>query len=211
MSSSQIIECAPCYELKYDETLDKLRDQTFIELKILYGKNTKIKCNCWTDRCREYKIDSGFIAGHMKSQKHVNWREEQQKEHKQKYGHCISSEKIIETLRKENREYKKQHANSIEIINNKEEKLSLMSKKLDEVSEENDILKYELEEYQEQPEAIKKENIDLKSQLENRTLEYEAFKLELEEYQKDIISLTKERERLQHQLNSQKSSRRPFR
>ena len=42
----------------------------------------------------------------MKSQKHVNWREEQHKEHTQKYGHCISAEKIIETLRKEVRDIK---------------------------------------------------------------------------------------------------------
>ena len=233
MSSSQIIECAPCYELKYDETLDKLRDQTFIELKILYGKNKKIKCNCWTDRCREYKVDSAFVAAHMKSQKHVNWREEQLKEHTQKYGHCISAEKIIETLRKEVRDYKKLHANSMEIISNKDEKLTLMSKKLDELSEENERLKYELEEYQEELEEleeleepeepedtkekiadIKKENSDLKSQLENRELEYAAFKLDLEEYQKDIISLTKEKEKLLSQLNSQKlkiPNRRVFR
>jgi len=204
MSSSQIIECAPCYELKYDETLDKLRDQTFSELKIAYGKNNKIKCNCWTDRGREYKVDSAFVASHMKSQKHMNWREEQQKEHKRKYGHCISSEKIIETLRKELREYKKLHVNSVEINNNKGEKLELMSKKLDEVSDENDIFKDELEEYQGESKVIKKENDDLKDELENTRIENEVLKSDLEEYKKDIISLTKENDQFQFRLNSRK-------
>ena len=97
--SNKIVECCPCYDLKYDETAECLRDQTFAELKVSYGKGSKIQCNCWSDRIREYKVDSSFVAAHMKSQRHINWREEQQKEHKQKYGHCISNEKIIETLR----------------------------------------------------------------------------------------------------------------
>ena len=148
MSSRQIIECAPCYELKYDEKLDNLRDLTFPELKIQYGKDNKIKCNCWGDRTREYKADSSFVSSHMKSQRHVNWREEQIKKHKQEYGHCISSEKKIETLAKENREYKKQIMVLTKIITDNEEKTISMSKKIDTINNENETLKEELEKYE---------------------------------------------------------------
>lgn len=202
--SSQLIECAMCYELKYDETLDKLRDQTFAELKTTYGKNNKIKCNCWGDREREYKVDSAFVASHMKSQKHINWREEQQKEHKQNYGHCISSEKIIETLRKELRDYKKLYTKSVEVINNKDEKLALIAKKLDEITDENDIYKIELEEYQDESINIKKDIDKLKYKLDNIEIENETLKGEIEEYQKDVISLTKEKEKYKSELESQK-------
>ena len=148
MSSTQIIECATCYELKYDEKLDNLRDLTFPELKIQYGKDNKIKCNCWGDRTREYKADSSFVSSHMKSQRHVNWREEQIKKHKQEYGHCISSEKKIETLAKENREYKKQIMVLTKIITDNEEKTISMSTKIDTINNENETLKEELEKYE---------------------------------------------------------------
>ena len=62
MSSSQVTECAPCYELTYDEKLDSLRDQTFHELKATFGKNNKIKCNCWGDRNREYKVETSIYC-----------------------------------------------------------------------------------------------------------------------------------------------------
>jgi len=218
MSSSQLVECAPSYDLKYDESNDALRDQTLQELKIAYGRDTKIKCCCYPGNTREYKVDAGFIA-HMKSQKHRNWKEAQQKDHKQNYGHCISSEKIIETLRKEIRDYKKQHVQTIETINNKNEKLVLMSKKLDDMSVEADILKDELEEYQQENEdlkpetpALKTENEDLKTEneafkKENEELKYnvdivcEGFKAELEEYQNDIIAVTKEKDRITYDYN----------
>ena len=176
MSSTQIIECAPCYELKYDEKLDNLRDLTFPELKIQYGKDNKIKCNCWGDRTREYKADSSFVSGHMKSQRHVNWREEQIKKHKQEYGHCISSEKKIETLAKENREYKKQIMVLTKIITDNEEKIISMSTKIDTINNENETLKDE-----------------------NKTL-----KDELEKYEQDIINLTKEKDKLQYEISTYK-------
>ena len=228
MSSSQVTECAPCYELTYDEKLDSLRDQTFHELKATFGKNNKIKCNCWGDRNREYKVEPAFIASHIKSQKHVNWREEQSKEHKKNYGHCISSEKIIETQRKELREYKKMHADSVQVIANKDEKLELMSNKLDEVSLEKDILqnkfgkyKKELEEERkeleeerkeleeerkelEELEIMKKTNINLKQKLEDVVMEIAILREELEEYQKDVITITQERDKLKYELTSQK-------
>ena len=221
MSSSQITECAPCYELTYDEKLDSLRDLTFHELKATFGKNNKIKCNCWGDRNREYKVEPAFIASHIKSQKHVNWREEQSKEHKKNYGYCISSEKIIETQRKELREYKKMHANSVQVIANKDEKLELISKKLDEVSLEKDGLqnkleeygkeleeyKEELEEFKKEPEELeimKKTNINLKQELEDVVMEIAILREELEEYQKDVIAITQERDKLKYELTSHK-------
>ena len=200
--STQLIECAPCYELKYDETLDSLRDQTFLELKILYGKNNKVQCNCWTEKKRDYRIDQSFIA-HMKSQKHTNWREEQLKEHKQSYGHCISSEKIIETLRKELREYKKERASSVEIINKKDEKLHMLSKKLDEVTDENELLKIDLEEFEEEPKN-EKESANFTAEFDDLKMENELLKTELEEYQKDIITITRAKDKLQHEINSRK-------
>ena len=228
MSSSQVIECAPYYELTYDEKMESLRDLTFHELKTQFGKNNKIKCNCWGDRNREYKAEASFIAAHIKSQRHVNWREEQIKEHKQTYGHCISSEKIIETQRKELREYKKLHANSVQHINNKDEKLELISNKLDEVSLEKDNFqnnleeckekleeckekleeyKEKLEEYKEKLEELdvmKKENIHLKEELENIKIVVEISQQEMEEYQKDIIAITQERDKLKYELTSKK-------
>ena len=221
MSSGQIVECAPCYDLKYDENLDCLRDLTFSELKMVFGKNNKIKCNCWGDRNREYKVEPAFVAAHIKSQKHVNWREEQSKEHKKKYGHCISSDKIIEIQRKELREYKKMHTDSIQVITNKNEKLNLLSNKLDEVSFEKDSLlnkfeeyreelnkyKEELEKFKKEPaelEIIKKENTNLKQELEDVGVEVEILKQELEEYQKDIIAVTQERDKLKYELTHQK-------
>ena len=199
--SNQIVECGPCYELKYDETADCLRDQTFAELKVSYGKGSKLQCSCWGHN-RGYRVDQSFIA-HMKSQKHTNWREEQQKEHKQNYGHCISAEKIIETLRKEIREYKKTHASSVEIINKKDEKLSLLSKKLDDVSVENDLLKAELEESQEEPED-EKDKTAFTAEFYDLKMENEMLKAELEEYQKDLIVANRARDKLQHEANTRK-------
>jgi len=140
----------------------------------------------------------------MKSQKHTNWREEQQKEHKQNYGHCISSEKIIETLRKEIRDYKKTHAGSVEIINKKDEKLTLLSKKLDDMSVENDLLKAELEETQEEEPENEKENANFTADFYDLKMENEVLKTELEEYQKDLIAAHKARDKLQQEINSRK-------
>ena len=200
MSSSQLVECAPCYDLKYDEATDILRDQTLQELKIAYGRDAKIKCVCLSNNNRDYIINAGFIA-HMKSHKHRNWREAQQKNHKQTYGHCISPEKIIETLRKEIRDYKKLYAQSTETINNKNEKLNLMSKKLDEMSDEIDILKNEIEEYQLENEGLKKENEGLKKENEglkkvNEGLKKENFKKENEDLKMKNNKLKKENENL---------------
>ena len=199
--SSQIVECGPCYELKYDETADCLRDQIFAELKVSYGKGSKIQCGCWGVN-RPYRADQSFII-HMKSQKHMNWREEQQKDHKQKYGHCISTEKIVETLRKEIRDYKKSHANSAEIIIKKDEKLSLLSKKLDDVTAENELLKAEIEELQEEPEDEKDETANT-TEFYDLKMENEMLKAELEEYQNDLIAMTKAKDKLQHEANTRR-------
>lgn len=216
---NQIVECCPCYELKYDETAECLRDQTFAELKVSYGKGSKIQCNCWSDRIREYKVDSAFVAGHMKSQRHINWREEQQKEHKQKYGHCISNEKIIEALRKENRDYKKTHASSVKIISKKDEiiikndeKLALLSKKLDDMTVENDLLKAELEEYQEEPEEREDEKNapstdefnELKMENETLKAEWEELKTEWEKSQIALIVANKAKDKLQREVDTRK-------
>ena len=203
--SNQITECGPCYELKYDETADCLRDQTSGELKVSYGKGGKLQCSCWGHN-RGYRADQSFIV-HMKSQKHINWREEQQKEHKQNYGHCISAEKIIETLRKEIREYKKTHVSSFEIINKKDEKLALLSKKLDDMTIENELLKNELEESQEEsyeePEN-EKDKATFTAEFYDLKMENNMLKAELEEYQKDLIAANKVRDKLQHESNSHK-------
>jgi len=199
--SNQIVECGPCYELKYDETADCLRDQTFAELKVSYGKGSKLQCGCWGHN-RGYRADQSFIA-HMKSHKHTNWREEQQKDHKQKYGHCISTEKIVETLRKELREYKKSHANSAEIISKKDEKLSLLSKKLDDMTVENDLLRAEIEESQKDPED-EKDNADFTAEFYDLKMTNEILQGELEEYQNDLIAMTKAKDKLQHEVNSRK-------
>ena len=210
MSSTTIVQCSPCYELKYDEKEEKFRDQTFNELKISYGKNTKIKCNCKGEHAREYKADSSFVSTHMKSIKHINWREEEIKEHKKNYGHCISSEKVIETLRKEVREYKKQVANIDNKCKNKDEKMIFMSNKIDILINENDLFKIELEENEnenntlsEEIKKYKKEIISIKNENDEND-ELDELSEQVKEYEKDIISLRKENDKIKHELNTYK-------
>ena len=91
------------YKLKYNEKTNQLRDLTWEELKITYGKGSKIECPCMN---REYNVAQSFIAQHMKCQKHRNWLENEQRTYNKEYGHCGNSEDIINTLYKQLRENK---------------------------------------------------------------------------------------------------------
>jgi hypothetical protein len=123
------------YKLKYNENDNKLRDLTWEELKIAYGKGSKIICPCMD---RQYNVIPSFIAQHMKSQKHRNWLDIEQKLYNKECGHCGNSEDIINTLYKQLRENKIMYHNlncSKNICDAKLEKTEKENNKLEKVIE----------------------------------------------------------------------------
>ena len=63
-----------------------------------------IKCPCSN---KTYPLSSQWTKSHFATQKHESWKIEHQEEHIKKYGHCCSSEHIIDILNKELRDLKR--------------------------------------------------------------------------------------------------------
>jgi len=133
------------YKLKYNEKTNQLRDLTWEELKITYGKGSKIECPCMN---REYNVAQSFIAQHMKCQKHRNWLENEQRTYNKEYGHCGNSEDIINTLYKQLRENKIMYHNLNKSKKEYDEKIENEVKQLKEnlksKIKENEILLLEM-------------------------------------------------------------------
>lgn len=195
--NTQIVKVSPEYTLKYDSNLDELRDRTYQELVLEYGKNEVIRCNCMQ---REYPITSSWVKSHFNSQKHAHWKTVRQKEHIKQHGHCVSPEQIVDELSKQLRDYKKIYSEIKHQTEKKDEKLNILSNKLEELSKENSELQSQLLEKQLD---ISDDDIFLECNTsDNERLESEnhILKEELEKYQKDVIKLTKERDNLKNEL-----------
>ena len=98
---TKIIKIAD-YTLKYDEKTEGLRDKTYSELMKEYG-NSNIKCGCMN---RVYQISSQFVKSHFDTQRHKKWVAQNQKDYIENFGHCCSSQDIINLLNKELRDAK---------------------------------------------------------------------------------------------------------
>jgi len=94
----------PEYSLIYDSKTEGLRDKTYIELKNEFSEKL-IRCPC-CNKDKVFNITSN-ITSHFKSQKHILWKEQVQNELIRIFGHCSSSEHIINVLIKENRYLKR--------------------------------------------------------------------------------------------------------
>ena len=130
--NTQIVKVSPEYTLKYDSKLDELRDRTYQELVLEYGKNEVIRCNCMQ---REYPITSSWVKSHFNSQKHAHWKTIQQKEHIKQHGHCVSPEQIVDELSKQLRDYKKIYSEIKQQTQKKDEKLNGEVKKRTQLGE----------------------------------------------------------------------------
>lgn len=181
--TTKIVTVAPEYTLKFDEKEDELRDRTHQELVRDFGKNAKIRCPCMD---REYIITSQWCKSHFNSQKHQNWKTVQQKEHIKKHGHYISAEQIVDQQSKEIRELKVNiHKLTCE-NKKKDDKLKILSEKLDEVNSENSLYNEELERQQEQLESVQ--------------IELETYKEQCKSNDQEIITLTKSNDKLKRDL-----------
>lgn len=94
----------PEYSLIYDVKTEGLRDKTYIELKNEFSEKL-IRCPCCT-KDKVFNITSSWVTTHFKSQKHILWKTQVQKDHIQHYGPCCPPEYIINVLSKENRSLK---------------------------------------------------------------------------------------------------------
>ena len=94
----------PEYSLIYDVKTDGLRDKTYIELKNEFSDKL-IRCPC-CNKDKVFNITSSWVTTHFKSQKHILWKTQVQKDHIQDYGPCCPPEYIINVLSKENRSLK---------------------------------------------------------------------------------------------------------
>ena len=182
------------YKLKYNEKDNQLKDLTWEELKITYGKGSKIECPCMN---REYNIIQSFIAAHMKSQKHRNWLEKEQKQYNKEYGHCGNSEDIINTLYKQLRENKVMYHNLDKSKKKCDEKLEKTEHELKQLEKVIESLKHDNETYKQL-----KEKFELKN-TENETLILEIKSLE-ETIQK--ITIISEIKSLKKDIKTTKSN-----
>ena len=94
----------PEYSLIYDVKTEGLRDKTYIELKNEFSEKL-IRCPCCV-KDKVFNITSSWVTTHFKSQKHILWKTQVQKDHIQHYGPCCPPEYIINVLSKENRSLK---------------------------------------------------------------------------------------------------------
>lgn len=94
----------PEYSLIYDSKTEGLRDKTYQELKNEFSEKL-VKCPCCV-KDKVFNITSNWVTTHFKSQKHILWKTQVQKEHIELYGHCCSPEHIINVLTKEMRSLK---------------------------------------------------------------------------------------------------------
>jgi cell division protein FtsB len=94
----------PEYSLIYDVKTEGLRDKTYIELKNEFSEKV-IRCPC-SSKDKVFDITSGWVRTHFKSQKHILWKTQVQKDHIQDFGPCCPPEYIINVLSKVNRSLK---------------------------------------------------------------------------------------------------------
>ena len=102
-NSTSIVNPPPEYSLKYDDKTEGLRDKTYHEL-IKESSDKMIKCPCSN---KTYVVSSQWVRSHFATHKHESWKKVDQEEHIKKYGHCYSSEHIIDVLNKELRDLKR--------------------------------------------------------------------------------------------------------
>jgi len=145
---TRIIETAPDYTLKYDEKTEGFRDKTYSELMKEYSQGI-IKCPCSN---RAYNISSQFAKNHFATQKHRNWVIKNQNDYIKNYGHCCSSEDIVNLQNKELRGLKcnishltnKNKALMLEFIELKqahlclEKEFKLLQTRISSIEEENE-------------------------------------------------------------------------
>tara|TARA_A100001011_G_C14311707_1_gene845917 strand:+ start:1487 stop:2086 length:600 start_codon:yes stop_codon:yes gene_type:complete len=181
---NSIICTAPEYSLKYDEKTNDLNDRTYQDLCKNYGKNSKIKCPCMN---REYLITSSWTKTHFDSLKHRNWKTNQQNEYIKEFGHCVSSEQIIEKQNKEIKNYKK-------LTYNYNETIKTINKLNEDIKNENEDIKRELK-------KINEENIEMVNEIKKYKENEIQFSKDILSYEKDIITLSKEKDLLNFKLN----------
>jgi hypothetical protein len=126
-TNTKLIVSAPEYSLKYDEKSEGLRDKTYSELIIEHGHG-RITCPCWG---RTYEINSQ-LKTHFDSQRHKIWVSKEQKDHIKRYGHCCSSQDIINSQNKELRNLKFIVHNLTTTKNDLEEQVKTLKKKISE-------------------------------------------------------------------------------
>jgi regulator of replication initiation timing len=102
--NSTTIAVIPEYSLIYDVKTEGLRDKTYQELKNEFSEKV-IRCPC-SSKDKVFDITSNWVRTHFNTQKHNLWKTQVQKDHIQTYGHCSSSEDIINILTKEMRSLK---------------------------------------------------------------------------------------------------------
>lgn len=142
----------PEYTLIYDVKTDGLRDKTYIELKNEHSEKL-IRCPC-CPKDKVFAITSNWVTSHFKSQKHISWKTQREKDHIQLVGPCSSPEHIINVLIKENR-YLKRYVSQLTDTNNENEKL-----KQDALKTANEIidLKWEIKKADEKNAKLIEEN-----------------------------------------------------
>ena len=196
---------ADLYKLKYNETANQLKDLTWENLKDLFGKGEKIICPCMN---REYNITQSFIASHMKTKKHRDWVETEQKQYTKEYGHIGNSEDIINKLYKQLREDKVMYYN----LNNTK---NVSDKKLEKTENENNRLLKIIEALNHDNNNYKKTNSknlinnkQLKENIESKNTENEILLLEIKSLDEYIqkINLLLEIKSLENDIKTTKSN-----
>ena len=159
------------YSLKYDVKQNKLRDLTWDELKILYGKGCKVICPCFN---REYIISSSFISSHIQSRRHKKWLEQEENTYIKEKGHCSDIENQMDTLYKRQREHKVLYHNLCET---KKE----CDIKLEDITNKNLTLMRDIEKLKKQKmeKHIIYNNKLLRYEIENKVLLEEIKELEI--------------------------------
>jgi hypothetical protein len=126
-TDTSIVNPPPEYSLKYDEKTEGLRDKTYPELK-KESNEKMIKCPCSN---KTYPLSPQWTRGHFATQKHESWKTLIQEEYIKKYGHCCSSEHIIDICHKDLRDLKR---NVKYLTDDKKMLLNMVEKLTNEVS-----------------------------------------------------------------------------
>ena len=177
------------YSLKYDVKHNKMRDLTWDELKISYGKGCKIICPCFN---RDYIINSSFISSHIQSQRHKKWVEREEKMYIKEFGHCSDIESQMGILYKRQKEHKILYHNLCEI---KKE----CDIKLEDITNKNEILIRDIEKLKRQKmeKHIIYNNKLIKYEIENKILLEEIKNLER---QKICVNKINEKDITEHKI-----------
>ena len=107
---NQLLESSTyTYYLKYDESINGLRDKTHSELKDFLKKTnssnyTHIYCPC---SGKQHPWNSSFVHSHCKSKKHIKWCEVENQAYIQRVGYCPSTEDRMNKALSDYRQSKK--------------------------------------------------------------------------------------------------------